>query len=141
MTPCPRNTDASAPPKCGKAKCTVSRSWPLPRRRRGASGCPAQHGDQPGTCPAARPERAPGSVQLAPGSGPVCREVRLSFGSMWCREGRGQIKCTRTEAGGRGYGGAWGQVLENAALAGLEPPCPNRGLTKAGEGNREGAGG
>lgn len=35
--------------------------------------------------------------------------------------------------------GAWEQVLQNATMAGLEPPCPNHGLTKAGKGNREGA--
>lgn len=86
-------------------------------------------------------QRAPGSVQLAPVSGPVCREVWLSFSSVWRREGREQVKRTRPEAGRGGSGGAWGQVLENAAVAGLEPPCPNHSLTKAGEGNREGAGG
>lgn len=60
---------------------------------------------------------------MAPVSGPVCREVQLSFSSMWCREGEGQVKRTRTEARGGGRTGAGRQVPENAVVAGLEPPC------------------
>lgn len=107
MTSRPRNTDVSAPPTHGKAKCTVSGTQTLPQRRRGGSGCPAW-------APAGHPtrnkdrERTPGSVQLAPVSGPVCREVRLFFGSVWRREGRGQVKRTRTEDREGGSGGSPG---------------------------------
>jgi len=47
----------------------------------------------------------------SPGLGPVgtsvrssLQEVGLSLGSVWCREGRGQVKRTRTEEMGLGTG-------------------------------------
>lgn len=122
---------------CGKAKCTVSRTQPLPWWRQGGIEVPGLAQGPARHRPAARTESVPGSVQLAPVSGPVCRKIRLSFGSMWRREGRGQDKAYQD--GRDGSGGTW--VPANATVAGLEPPCPNRGLTKAGKGNREGAGG
>lgn len=142
MSPCPRNTEVSAPPTRGKAKCTVSGTRPPPQRRPGgAQG--AQHG--------VRTSWAPGQQQgqrESPGLGPVGTSVRSSL------QGGTSLIWLHAAQGGQGAGqayqdGGWkrwvwvpqGQVLENATMAGLEPLCPNHGLTKAGEGNREGAGG
>lgn len=94
----------------------------------------------PARCPASSKDRE------SPGLGPVGTSVRSSLqgGTALVRlhvaqGGQGQVKCTRTEARGGGSGSAWEQVLQNATMAGLEPPCLNHGLTKAGKGNREGA--
>lgn len=71
----------SASPTGGKAKCTVSGTQPPPGEGAAGLGVPGQQQGQ---------GEPSGSVQLAPVSGPVCREVRLSFGSVQRREGGGR---------------------------------------------------
>lgn len=80
------------------------------------------------------PGSSEGSVQLAPVSGPVCREAQLGFGSCAARGGQGAGQVHRGRARRRWVWRAWGgQVLESAAVAGFGATLPEPQVNRSGE--------
>lgn len=142
MTPRPRNTESERAANARQSKVHSEQdSAPTPEEA-GGLGVPCAAWGLPAECPASSKDGE------SPGLGPVGTSVRSSL------QGGTALDRLRVVQGGQGVGqayqdgdrtrwvwGAQGEVLENATMAGLEPPCPNHGLTKAGKGNREGAGG